>query len=108
MKTKINKSEVLKNAWKKYRTYNGMLSWSRCMKEAWMLAKKPISNEVRIEIRNKKIKFGATLAQTEYMMSLGLTTNMMRNRIMNVVDKPTASEIINLLKAGKKVDLVLI
>lgn len=39
MKTKINKSEVLKNAWKILRKSNNSLSWSDCLKQAWKFAK---------------------------------------------------------------------
>lgn len=39
MKTKINKSEVLKNAWKILRKSNNTISWSNCLKQAWKFAK---------------------------------------------------------------------
>lgn len=61
-----------------------------------------------ITITSAKLKYGTTSSkQLAYMRSLGLKTSLFDNRIMNSLSSKIASEIINDLKAGNEVELIM-
>lgn len=39
MKTKYNKSEIMKSAWETFKNYNGEVSFSDCLKMEWKQSK---------------------------------------------------------------------